>query len=223
MTAARPRRRARRRRCSSTRPARRLPFSRAVLSGRATGVPGVVRMLAHAHRAHGRLPLAGPVRRRRAHRARGLHDQPPARPDDRLPLSAERRAGRPRLFRGSRRHPARSGRYSAQPRLCRFPPPPRRRGPGRALSRRHRAADRRAGPRGRAAGSDDAGGSGRLSAGRARGALPHLSDHPDLRAAAALERGRRAAAAWRCSSGPISPRAARPIRRPGSCSPRRAG
>jgi len=33
-----------------------LPFARAVLSGRATGVPGAVRMLAYAHRAHGRLP-----------------------------------------------------------------------------------------------------------------------------------------------------------------------
>ena len=32
-----------------------LPFARAVLSGRATGVPGAVRMLAYAHRAHGRL------------------------------------------------------------------------------------------------------------------------------------------------------------------------
>ncbi len=32
-----------------------LPFGRAVVSGRATGVPGVVRMLHHAHRAHGRL------------------------------------------------------------------------------------------------------------------------------------------------------------------------
>ena len=32
-----------------------LPFPRAVLSGRATGVPGAVGMLAYAHRAHGRL------------------------------------------------------------------------------------------------------------------------------------------------------------------------
>jgi gamma-glutamyltranspeptidase/glutathione hydrolase len=32
-----------------------LPFARAVLSGRATGVPGAVGMLAYAHRAHGRL------------------------------------------------------------------------------------------------------------------------------------------------------------------------
>jgi gamma-glutamyltranspeptidase / glutathione hydrolase len=32
-----------------------LPFARAVLSGRATGVPGAVRMLHEAHRAHGRL------------------------------------------------------------------------------------------------------------------------------------------------------------------------
>ena len=35
---------------------RPLPFARAVLSGRATGVPGVVRMLALAHARHGRLP-----------------------------------------------------------------------------------------------------------------------------------------------------------------------
>ena len=33
-----------------------LPFDIAVLSGRATGVPGAVRMLALAHREHGRLP-----------------------------------------------------------------------------------------------------------------------------------------------------------------------
>ena len=33
-----------------------LPFREAVVSGRATGVPGVVRMLALAHREHGRLP-----------------------------------------------------------------------------------------------------------------------------------------------------------------------
>jgi gamma-glutamyltranspeptidase/glutathione hydrolase len=36
-----------------------LPFGRAVLSGRATGVPGVVRMLALAHREHGRLAWSG--------------------------------------------------------------------------------------------------------------------------------------------------------------------
>jgi gamma-glutamyltranspeptidase/glutathione hydrolase len=35
-----------------------LPFREAVLSGRATGVPGVVRMLAAAHGEHGRLPWA---------------------------------------------------------------------------------------------------------------------------------------------------------------------
>jgi gamma-glutamyltranspeptidase/glutathione hydrolase len=35
-----------------------LPFPQAVVSGRATGVPGVVRMLADAHREHGRLPWA---------------------------------------------------------------------------------------------------------------------------------------------------------------------
>jgi gamma-glutamyltranspeptidase/glutathione hydrolase len=33
-----------------------LPFDQAVVSGRATGVPGAVRMLALAHREHGRLP-----------------------------------------------------------------------------------------------------------------------------------------------------------------------
>ncbi|MFN3724915.1 MAG: gamma-glutamyltransferase [Allosphingosinicella sp.] len=36
-----------------------LPFSQAVVSGRATGVPGVVRMLEMAHREHGRLPWSG--------------------------------------------------------------------------------------------------------------------------------------------------------------------
>jgi gamma-glutamyltranspeptidase/glutathione hydrolase len=35
-----------------------MPFSEAVLSGRATGVPGAVRMLAMAHGDHGRLPWA---------------------------------------------------------------------------------------------------------------------------------------------------------------------
>src|SRR5206468_8129243 len=33
-----------------------LPFATAVLSGRATGVPGVLKMLDLAHREHGRLP-----------------------------------------------------------------------------------------------------------------------------------------------------------------------
>jgi gamma-glutamyltranspeptidase/glutathione hydrolase len=36
-----------------------LPYRAAVLSGRATGVPSVVRMLDMAHRAHGRLPWSG--------------------------------------------------------------------------------------------------------------------------------------------------------------------
>ena len=36
-----------------------LPFAQAVVSGRATGVPGVVAMLALAHRDHGRLPWRG--------------------------------------------------------------------------------------------------------------------------------------------------------------------
>ncbi|MBV9528788.1 MAG: gamma-glutamyltransferase [Sphingomonas sp.] len=36
-----------------------LPFATAVLSGRATGVPGVLRMLDLAHREHGRLPWSG--------------------------------------------------------------------------------------------------------------------------------------------------------------------
>ncbi len=36
-----------------------LPFRTAVVSGRATGVPSVVRMLDMAHRAHGRLPWSG--------------------------------------------------------------------------------------------------------------------------------------------------------------------
>ena len=43
-----------------------LPFNVAVLSGRATGVPGAVKMLALAHREHGRLPwrsLFGDARR----------------------------------------------------------------------------------------------------------------------------------------------------------------
>lgn len=44
-----------------------LPFDTAVVSGRATGVPGAVRMLALAHREHGRLPwrdLFGDAERR---------------------------------------------------------------------------------------------------------------------------------------------------------------
>ncbi|MEO8455019.1 MAG: gamma-glutamyltransferase [Sphingomicrobium sp.] len=36
-----------------------LPFDTAVLSGRATGVPGAVKMLALAHREHGKLPWRG--------------------------------------------------------------------------------------------------------------------------------------------------------------------
>ncbi len=46
-----------------------LPFDTAVLSGRATGVPGAVKMLGLAHDEHGKLPWRSLVRRCRAHRA----------------------------------------------------------------------------------------------------------------------------------------------------------
>ena len=59
MTAAKPRRPAPRRICSWTTMARRSRSAGRCLSGRATGVPGVVRMLHLAHGAHGRLPWSG--------------------------------------------------------------------------------------------------------------------------------------------------------------------
>ena len=195
MTAARPRRPAPRRTCSLTRDGAPLPFARAVLSGRATGVPGVVRMLDVAHRAHGRLPwsgLFGDAERT----ARGGFVVSPRL--GRMIAARNPQNGAPDVlayFAEGRRHLARSGRHAPQPGLCRFPPPSRRGGARRPLSRPDRRTDRRSRPRRRVARVDDAGRSRRLPPGRARTALPDLSRHPDLRAAAAVERRRRAAAA----------------------------
>ena len=50
-----------------------LPFNTAVVSGRATGVPGAVKMLGLAHDEHGKLPWTQPVRRRRARGRPRLH------------------------------------------------------------------------------------------------------------------------------------------------------
>ena len=72
----RPRDRPGRRRrptCSSARTASRCRFATAVLSGRSTGVPGAVAMLAMAQKDHGKLPWTQPVRRRRAPGRRRLH------------------------------------------------------------------------------------------------------------------------------------------------------
>ena len=104
-----------------------LPFARAVLSGRATGVPGAVRMLHTAHRAHGRLAwrtLFGDAERT----ARDGFTVSPRL--GRMIAARYPQNGAPDVrayFAEGRRHLARSGRHPAQPRLCRFPPPARRR------------------------------------------------------------------------------------------------
>ena len=155
-----------------------LPFAQAVVSGRATGVPGAVEMLALAHRERGRLPwntlFADAERTARdgfivsPRLARLVAGNSPqnAAPDVRA------------YFAQARRQSARSGRRpAAQSGLCRIPPPPRRRGAGRALSRPDRGADRRAHPRRAAGRDDDAGGSRRLPAGASanRSAAPVAS------------------------------------------------
>ena len=199
-----------------------LPFARAVLSGRATGVPGVVRMLDHAHGRHGRLPW------------RTLFGDAERTARDGFVVS-------PRLGRMiANRYPQNSApdvlAYFAEadgtlldpgdtlrnPAYAEFPPPPRRGGTFGALQRPDRGADRGASPRRRAAGDDDAGRSRGLQPGRAPAALPDLSRDADLRAAAAVERGRGAAAAGDPRAHRHRARAGPPIRRPGSCSPRPA-
>ena len=79
----------------------------AVLSGRATGVPGAVGMLALAHEEHGKLAVEQPVRRCRAHRTRGVRRQPAPRAAHPRGLCRKSRAGRRRLFLArARRTPA---------------------------------------------------------------------------------------------------------------------
>ena len=56
-----------------------LPFDTAVLSGRATGVPGAVKMLALAHDEHGKLPWSSLFGDAERTARAGLHRQPAAR------------------------------------------------------------------------------------------------------------------------------------------------
>ena len=97
-----------------------LPFDTAVLSGRATGVPGAVKMLGLAHDEHGKLAVEQPVRRCRAHGRRGLHRQPAPRPHDPRRLRREPRARRLAYFSKPDGQPAQCRRPAAQPGLCRF-------------------------------------------------------------------------------------------------------
>ena len=122
MTAARSRRPARRPTCSSTTTASRCRSRGAVLSGRATGVPGVV---AHA-RSWPIASAAGSPGTRlsptpsgpRATASSSRRASPGWSPAARRRTSAP---GRARLFREARRHPAPGRRPPAQPGLCRFP------------------------------------------------------------------------------------------------------
>ena len=200
-----------------------LPFARAVLSGRATGVPGVVRMLHHAHGAHGRLPwrdLFGDAERTaragfpvspRLGRMIGSDWPQNGAPDVRAYFAE----GDGTLLDpgDTLRNPAYADFLR---RLAAEGPDALYRG---ATARRIVARVRRR----RAAGIDDPRRPRRLPAGRARAALPLLSPHPDLRSSAAVERDRRPSADGDPRAHRYRHRAAPPIPRPGSCSPRRAG
>ena len=184
-----------------------LPFRTAVVSGRATGVPGVVRMLDMAHRAHGRLPWSGLFGDAERTARDGFIVSPRLGPDDRQPL--RRRTARRTSAPISRKATAPCSTPAIALRNPAYADFLRRlaaAGPGRALSR----ADRRSG-------SSPGSAQGELPSTMTQADLaayrpiereplcrpyPHLRD---LRAAAAVERGRRCCSCWRCWSGPTSP------------------
>ena len=182
-----------------------LPFDQAVLSGRATGVPGAVQMLALAHREHGKLAwrsLFGSAERtadegfivspRLGRLLAGDYAENSA-PDV---VAYFRQADGSRMVAGDRlRNPA----YAAFLRRLADA------GPGGDVRRRDRRADRRAHPRGAARRVDDHGRPRQLSAGQARGAVPPLAHLRRLRPAAAVERGRAAPAAGDARAEPTSP------------------
>ena len=167
-----------------------------------------------------------PVRRRRAHRARRLHRQPAAGADDPRRLRRRTRAPDVRAYfaQGPDGTLLEAGDRLRNPAYADFLQPARRARAPDALYRGPTAARiverTRAAPLGGSMTMADLAG---YRAGQARAAVPAL---PRLSASACRRRRRAASACSSCcrsSSGPTSPRAARTIRRPGSCSPRRAG
>ena len=202
-----------------------LPFSEAVLSGRATGVPGVVRDAGRRASGAWQAAVEQPVRRRRADRARRLHRQPAARPAGRAATS--RRTARPTSSPISRKPDGTLRRRPATG--CAIRPMPTSsagspsQGPAALYAGSTAArivARTRAAPLG---GSMTMADLASLPAGQARGAVPALPRLCRLRPAAAVERRRAAAAAEAARADRHRRRAGRAIRRPGSCSPRRAG
>ena len=91
-----------------------LPFGTAVLSGRATGVPGAVQMLALAHARAWPAAVEQPVRRCRAHRRPGLHRLPAPGAHDQRRL--RRKSARPTCvaYFSRRRRGAAQGRRPAR-------------------------------------------------------------------------------------------------------------
>ena len=165
-----------------------LPFNTAVLSGRATGVPGAVKMLSIAHKDHGKLPwrtLFGDAERTaregfivspRLSRMIHAHEAENSAPD--VIAYFSKRDGTP----------AQRGRPAGEQALRRLPPPPRCAGSVGALLRFHRGQDRREDSSGAARRHDDHGRPRQLSADQARaGVRPIPRLHP-LRAAAAEQR-----------------------------------
>jgi gamma-glutamyltranspeptidase/glutathione hydrolase len=198
-----------------------LSFPQAVVSGRATGVPGVLRMLELAHREHGRLPwrnLFGEVERTARD---GFIVSPRLGRVHQRRLSADGPAGRPRLFRGKRRHARRSRRPPAQPAYADF----LRRLAAQGADALHR------GPTAE-----------RIVARTRAGPLPGTLTLADLANYRPIKRdplcrpyrayqicvppppssGLRCCSSSRCWSAPTSPPAVRRTNAPGSCSPRPA-
>ncbi len=200
-----------------------LPFNTAVVSGRATGVPGAVKMLGLAHDEHGKLPwssLFGDAER--AGRP-GLHRQPAPRPDDPRRFCREPCARRDRLFLEARRQPAECRRAAGEQALCRVPSPSRGAGTGGALFGIDRGQDHRPHPRRAARRVDDHGRPRRVQADQARAGVRPVPRLSVVRAAPAVERRR----PHRADDDPRQDRhRAAPAERPAglvSCSPRRAG
>ena len=199
--------------------------ARRCVSGRATGVPGALAALDMAHRDHGRLPwnsLFGDAERtaadgfivspRLARMVAGNFPQN-ATPDVRAYFA-----------QGPGGALVKAGDRLRNPAYADFLRRLARAGVRGDVRRRDRRADRRADPRRPARRKHDDGRPRRLS--RRSAARPCAGRGGST--APAFRRRRRAGsamlhAARADSSAPTSPRAGRTTRRPGSCSPRRAG
>ena len=200
-----------------------LPFNTAVVSGRATGVPGAVKMLALAHGEHGKLPWSSLFGDAERTADQGFIVSPRLEPDDPRRFCREPPARRDRLFLEAGRRPAQRRRPAGQQALCRFPSPARGAGPGGALRGVDGGEDRRPDARRPARRVDDHGRPRQLPADQARAGLRPVPGLSPVRSAAALERSRADRADD--DARPHGHCRARPERpaKPGSCSPRPAG